>query len=138
MSTNTTTGFVCQESFHLGTNTTACLRFDKLKRCLKDGTDNNLTAFLCVDQDTISIGGGGPQTPLPLNLTSSVFMCNLANCPTAAPVKNTTGNGGGGKNNNGGETGKPNGSTALYSERTLSLSGFFVIALLASQIMMLH
>ncbi|KAF9904652.1 hypothetical protein EC991_002526 [Linnemannia zychae] len=128
--------FVCQESFLPATNTTTCLRYDKLKRCLKEGTENNLTAFLCVGQDSISIGGGGPLSPIPLNLTSSVFLCNLASCPNEAPPKVKDGDGGkkhGGKS--GGNASTNNGSS-LVSEKTLSLSGFFVIALVVSHMML--
>ncbi|KAG0270761.1 hypothetical protein BGZ95_001557 [Linnemannia exigua] len=133
MSVNPTTGFVCQESFHLDTNTTSCLRYDKIKRCLKEGTENNLAAFLCVGQDSISIGGGGPLNPLPANLTSSVFLCNIGSCPSEAPVKEKDG---GGKKK-GGDNASTNNGSPLVSDRTLSLSGFFVIALVISQIMML-
>ncbi|KAF9212618.1 hypothetical protein BGZ59_006520 [Podila verticillata] len=79
--TNTIT-WVCQESFHPG-NTTSCIRYPKLKRCVKEGLANNLT-FLCVDHDSISVGGSGP-VPLPANITA--FQCSVTSCPQEAPAK---------------------------------------------------
>ncbi|KAK3838910.1 MAG: hypothetical protein J3R72DRAFT_492783 [Linnemannia gamsii] len=130
------TGFVCQESFHPETNTTSCIRYEKIKRCLKEGTENNI-AFLCVGQDSISIGGGGPLNPMPLNLTSSVFLCNIGSCPTEAPAKEKDGNGGKKKGGDSGASASTSGGSSSVSERTLSLSGFLVIALVVSQIMTL-
>ncbi|KAG0270642.1 hypothetical protein BGZ95_001625 [Linnemannia exigua] len=123
MSTNATP-FVCQETFHPG-NTTSCLRYEKVKRCIKDGTANNIP-FLCVSQDTISIGGGGPVSPLPLNLTSSVFLCNLGACPNAAPAKE-------GKPDKKGGSASNKASNSPSTSKSLSLSGVLVLALIVSQ-----
>ncbi|KAG9067109.1 hypothetical protein KI688_011890 [Linnemannia hyalina] len=119
----TVTPFVCLETFRPD-NTTSCLRYDKVKRCVKEGTANNIP-FLCVGQDTISIGGGGPVNPVPLNLTSSVFLCNLAACPNAAPAKEA-------KPDKKGSSNTSNTSTAS-SVKSISLSGVFVLALVISQ-----
>ncbi|KAF9907082.1 hypothetical protein EC991_011300 [Linnemannia zychae] len=126
MSTDTAP-FVCLETFRPD-NTTSCLRYEKVKRCIKDGTANNVP-FLCVGQDTISIGGGGPISPLPLNLTSSVFLCNLGACPNAAPAKesNKSDKKGGSANSNN------NVSFGATSFKPFSLSSVFVLTLIISQ-----
>ncbi|KAG0025768.1 hypothetical protein BGZ81_006856 [Podila clonocystis] len=74
--------WVCQESFHPD-NTTSCIRYPKLKRCVKEGLANNLT-FLCVDHDSIAVGGSGP-VPLPAGIVP--FQCTVAACPQEAPEK---------------------------------------------------
>ncbi|KAF9118053.1 hypothetical protein BGW39_001506 [Mortierella sp. 14UC] len=115
------------------------MRYDKIKRCLNEGIEKNLAAFLCVAQDTISIGGGGPLNPIPLNQTSSVFLCNMTSCPDEAPAKSTTNaKGGEGGKKHGGDSGSgtTNSGSGLVSERALSLSGCFVIALVISQMML--
>ncbi|KAF9133370.1 hypothetical protein BGX30_012309 [Mortierella sp. GBA39] len=119
---NTTAPFVCLETFRPD-NTTSCMRYDKVKRCVKEGTANNIP-FLCVAQDTISIGGGGPAIPVPLNLTSSVFLCNQAACPNAAPAKESTKP----------KKGSSESTTSTASSvKSISLSGVFVLALVISQ-----
>ncbi|KAG0354302.1 hypothetical protein BG005_006582 [Podila minutissima] len=74
--------WVCQESFRAD-NTTSCIRYPKLKRCVKEGLANNLT-FLCVDHDSIAVGGSGP-VPLPAGIVP--FQCTVASCPQEAPEK---------------------------------------------------
>ncbi|KAG0373119.1 hypothetical protein BGX24_012111 [Mortierella sp. AD032] len=125
MSTNAAP-FVCLETFRPD-NTTSCLRYEKVKRCIKDGTANNIP-FLCVGQDTISIGGGGPAHPLPLNLTSSVFLCSLGACPDAAPAKEPKPDKKGGS-----ASSHNNASNGISTSKSLSLSGVLVIALIISQ-----
>ncbi|KAG0199350.1 hypothetical protein BGX33_011714 [Mortierella sp. NVP41] len=136
MSTTAATPFVCQETFRLD-NTTSCMRYDKVKRCMNEGTASNIP-FLCVAQDTISIGGGGPMNKLPLNLTSSVFLCNLGACPNAAPAKEPKPNkknskGDGNIKNSNNRNATNNGPSSFES---LSLSGVFVLALIVSQIVL--
>ncbi|KAF8943924.1 hypothetical protein BGZ47_004888 [Haplosporangium gracile] len=125
MSTTDTIPFVCLETFRPD-NTTSCLRYEKVKRCIKDGTANNIP-FLCVGQDTISIGGGGPINPLPLDLKSSVFLCNLSACPNAAPAKEST------KPDKKGSSNNSNAPSSASSVKSISLSGVFVLALIVSQ-----
>ncbi|KAF9285978.1 hypothetical protein BGZ88_009302 [Linnemannia elongata] len=125
MSTTDTTPFVCLETFRPD-NTTSCLRYDKVKRCIKEGTANNVP-FLCVGQDTISIGGGGPINPLPLNLSSSVFLCNMAACPNAAPATESS------KPGKKGSSDSSNTPSSASSVKSISLSGVFVLALVISQ-----
>ncbi|KAG0309494.1 hypothetical protein BGZ97_013056 [Linnemannia gamsii] len=120
MSTTNTAPFVCLETFHPD-NTTSCMRYEKVKHCIQDGAASNIP-FLCVGQDTISIGGGGPLKPLPLNLTSSVFLCNLSVCPNASPAKESKP----------GKKGSSDNSSAS-SVKSISLSGVFVLALIVSQ-----
>ncbi|KAG0294381.1 hypothetical protein BGZ96_001293 [Linnemannia gamsii] len=124
MSTTDTTPFVCLETFRPD-NTTSCLRYEKVKRCIKEGIANNIP-FLCVAQDTISIGGGGPMNPVPLDLKSGVFLCNLSVCPNAAPDKE-------GKPGKKGSSGNANAPSSASSVKSISLSGVFVLALIVSQ-----
>lgn len=133
MSTTDTTPFVCLETFRPG-NTTSCLRYDKVKRCIKEGTANNIP-FLCVGQDTISIGGGGPVNPLPLNLTSRVVLCNLAACPNAAPAKESSkpDKKGSSDNSTAPSNAPSNAPSSASSVKSISLSGVFVLALVISQ-----
>ncbi|KAF9338306.1 hypothetical protein BGZ91_008935 [Linnemannia elongata] len=125
MSTTDTTPFVCLETFRPD-NTTSCLRYDKVKRCINEGTANNVP-FLCVGQDTISIGGGGPINPLPLNLSSSVFLCNMTACPNAAPATESS------KPGKKGSSDSSNTPSSASSVKSISLSGVFVLALVISQ-----
>ncbi|KAG0347587.1 hypothetical protein BG004_007421 [Podila humilis] len=80
-STNPVT-WVCQETFHPD-NTTSCIRYPKLKRCVNEGLASNMT-FMCVDHNSISVGGSGP-VPLPAGITP--FMCTTEACPQEAPAK---------------------------------------------------
>ncbi|GJJ71541.1 hypothetical protein EMPS_03891 [Entomortierella parvispora] len=129
MSVNNT-AFICQESFQPN-NVTSCLRYTKLKKCVKDGQANHLN-FLCVDANSIAVGGS--VTPAPANMTLTPFMCTLESCPTQAPESNSTkGSGDGGKKNST-SNGKSAGTRAsTVSEKTLTLSGALVLALLVSQ-----
>lgn len=129
---NTATAFVCQESFQAN-NVTSCLRYTKLKKCVKDGQANHLN-YLCVDANSIAVGG--TVTPPPANLTLTPFMCTLASCPNAAPDDNSTksGSGGGGKKN--GTSTTSAGTRGTISEKTWSLSGALVLALLVSQMVL--
>ncbi|KAF9428397.1 hypothetical protein BGZ94_002537 [Podila epigama] len=74
--------WVCQEKF-LPNNTTSCMRYPKIKRCVKEGLASGQT-FLCVDHDSISVGGSGP-TPLPEGIVP--FLCSVDSCPQEAPAK---------------------------------------------------
>ena len=139
MSTIGATRFVCLETFRPG-NATSCLRYEHVKRCIKEGTANNIP-FLCVGQDTISIGGGGPLDPLPRNLTTSVFLCDLTACPNAAPPeepkpdkkgspKNSTGN----STNN--STDNSTTLSSASSVKSISLSGVFILILVITQVVL--
>ncbi|KAF9354057.1 hypothetical protein BGX26_008132 [Mortierella sp. AD094] len=130
--TNTTLGFICQESFYEN-NTSSCLRYPKLKRCVDDGTTNHLN-FYCVGQDTISIGGSGPS-PLPTTFNMTVFNCTMDSCPIEAPAKNSTKSDGGKKGN--GNNNPSSGSTSdafKNNDKKLTLSGLLVLALMVSQL----
>ncbi|KAF8937077.1 hypothetical protein EDD21DRAFT_439220 [Dissophora ornata] len=135
MSAVNATTFVCQESFHAD-NTTSCMRYPKLKRCVKDGDDNHLT-FYCVGENTIAIGGAGPL-PLPTNINMTVYMCTMDSCPIEAPADNSTKGSGGKKGDNsstgGGSTN--NGRAATAMDKKLTMSGFLVLALIVSQMVL--
>ncbi|KAG0053361.1 hypothetical protein BGZ83_001255 [Gryganskiella cystojenkinii] len=115
--------WVCQESFHAD-NTTSCLRYPKLKRCVTEGLASNLT-FLCVDHDSIAVGGSGP-VPLPANITA--FMCTLTSCPQEAPAKEPSA--------------KPPKSTSTSagvkskSSETVRWAGVLVLTMLVSQMVL--
>ncbi|KAH7054725.1 hypothetical protein BKA57DRAFT_452038 [Linnemannia elongata] len=114
--------WVCQETFHAD-NTTSCLRYPKVKRCITEGQTSNQT-FLCVDHDSISVGGSGP-VPLPAGI--SPFMCTMTSCPLEAPAKEKptpTNNG-----NNGSGNGK-SGAMGLRSTETVKWTGVLVLAML--------
>ncbi|KAG0219611.1 hypothetical protein BGX31_011255 [Mortierella sp. GBA43] len=113
--------FVCQESFHAD-NTTSCIRYNKVKRCIKEATEQNLN-FFCVDHNSISIGGQGP-TPLPTTVNMTVFLCSMDSCPTAAPEKEKKG----GKN--------AAGRVAPDTTSKLTWSGIALLALVASQLLL--
>ncbi|KAF9999131.1 hypothetical protein BGZ80_008874 [Entomortierella chlamydospora] len=122
--TNATLGFVCQESF-TANSTSTCLRYTKLKSCVKHGNENRLN-FYCVGENTISIGGSGP-VPLPTTFNMTVYNCTMESCPTAAPVKAKSG-----------KKGKGNDATASAStshafknnDKKLTLSGLLILALI--------
>ncbi|GJJ78472.1 hypothetical protein EMPS_10831 [Entomortierella parvispora] len=109
--------FVCQESF-AANNATSCLRYTKLKKCIKHGQENHLN-FLCVGANTISIGGS--TVPAPSNLTMTPFMCTLESCPTAAPHS---------KKKHSGAKKQSLQSTSVG----MTLPGIFVLALVVSQL----
>ncbi|KAF9364659.1 hypothetical protein BGX34_000830 [Mortierella sp. NVP85] len=115
---STAPAFVCQESFHAD-NTTSCIRFEKVKQCIKDGNENHLN-FLCVDHDSIAIGGSGPVPP-PADVNMTVFLCSAASCPNEAPAKKK-------------KHGDSSSSSSLTKDKTLTWSGFMVLALIASQL----
>ncbi|KAG0055379.1 hypothetical protein BGZ83_008771 [Gryganskiella cystojenkinii] len=112
--------FICQETF-LANNATSCLRYTKLKHCVKDGQEMRGN-FLCVGANTISVGGS--VQPLPANLTLTPFMCTMDSCPTQAPEKEK-------KKDKSNSTG-----SSVVSEKTMTLSGALVLALVLSQMMM--
>ncbi|KAF9094966.1 hypothetical protein BGX27_001333 [Mortierella sp. AM989] len=139
------TRFICQESFfgNKTSTSTSCLRYSKVKHCIKEGNEKRLN-FYCVDQNSISIGGSGPS-PLPRNITMTVFMCTMESCPQEAPADNTT------KPDDdkdkkkekkenttvseGNNVGSP--SDAIKSDKKMTLSGLFVLALMVSQLAMM-
>ncbi|KAF9160825.1 hypothetical protein BGX21_002138 [Mortierella sp. AD011] len=121
---NATTGFVCQEAF-TANSTSTCLRYTKLKTCVKDGNKNHLN-FYCVGENTISIGGSSPA-PQPNTFNMTVYNCTMESCPTAAPVKPKKT-----------KKGKGNDATASASKshavknnnKKLTLSGLLILALI--------
>ncbi|KAF9282909.1 hypothetical protein BGZ88_010786 [Linnemannia elongata] len=116
--------WVCQETFHAD-NTTSCLRYPKVKRCITEGQASNQT-FLCVNHDSISVGGSGP-VPLPAGI--SPFMCTMTSCPLEAPAKEKptpTNNG-----NNGSGNGK-SAAMGLRSTETVKWTGILVLAMLVA------
>ncbi|KAF9997741.1 hypothetical protein BGZ65_006690, partial [Modicella reniformis] len=115
------TSFICQESFRAD-NTTSCLRYTKLKQCVKDGSEQQLN-FYCVDQNTISIGGTG-HAPPPGNISMAVFLCSMDSCPTEAPASPGTKKG---KKDPGSGAGA---GTVAADKKTMTMSGFFILALL--------
>ncbi|KAG0367402.1 hypothetical protein BGZ54_003930 [Gamsiella multidivaricata] len=124
------TSFICQESF-LADNTTSCLRYTKLKRCVKDGNNNHLN-FHCVGGNSISIGGSGPS-PLPTNINMTVFQCTMESCPNEAPQDGSSKGKGGKKGSSGSSSGSgsPNGG-----DKRLTMSGLLVLALIVSQLVL--
>ncbi|KAG0000267.1 hypothetical protein BGZ80_005067 [Entomortierella chlamydospora] len=130
--TNVTLGFICQESFYEN-NTSSCMRYSKLKACIKDGTMNHLN-FYCVGQDTISIGGSGPS-PLPTTFNMTVFNCTMDSCPIEAPAENSTKPAGGKKGNGNNSSSSASKSDAFKNnDKKLTLSGLLVLVLMASQL----
>ncbi|KAG0261504.1 hypothetical protein BG011_000968 [Mortierella polycephala] len=126
--------FVCQESW-AADGTASCLRFSDLKYCKKDAESKNLN-FYCVDENTISIGGKGPK-PLPSKLNMTVYMCNQDSCPNEAPPKPAKDEKEDKKdkdNSNAGGSGTPT-SAAVVDKKT-TLSGLFVLGLIASQMLL--
>ncbi|KAK3822784.1 MAG: hypothetical protein J3Q66DRAFT_330126 [Benniella sp.] len=115
---STTPAFVCQESFRAD-NTTSCIRFEKVKQCIKNGNENHLN-FLCVDHDSIAIGGSGPVPP-PADVNMTVFLCSVASCPNEAPEKKK-------------KHGDSNSPSSATKDKALTWSGFMVLALIASQL----
>ncbi|KAG0318754.1 hypothetical protein BGZ99_005480 [Dissophora globulifera] len=130
MSSVNTTAFICQESFKAD-NTTSCLRYPKLKRCVREGTDNHLN-FLCVDHNSIAIGGSGPvPLPAPTDVNMTVFFCSMDSCPLEAPPDTTP------KKKKGDQsTAAADGSMATATDRRLTMSGYFVLALVVSQFLL--
>lgn len=118
---STEPAFVCQESFRAD-NTTSCIRFEKVKQCVKDGNEQHLN-FLCVDHNTIAIGGSGPSPP-PADVNMTVFLCTVESCPTEAPAHTKK------------KDGKKDTSNTTKN-KALSWSGFMVLALVASQLVFL-
>ncbi|KAI1318945.1 hypothetical protein EDD11_005379 [Mortierella claussenii] len=131
-SVSNSTAFVCQESF-FANGTTSCLRYSKLKHCIKDGTDNHLN-FQCVDHDTISSGGSGPN-PLPTNINMTIFLCSMASCPTEAPASGKKGQGNSDGTASNGSTN--NAAESKVDGRKLTLSGLLVLMLMVSQLVLL-
>jgi len=114
--------YFCQESFQLN-NISSCLRYTDLVKCSADGQANHLN-YICVDKD--SVGVSAYSTPQPNPLTGNPFYCSLESCPNVAPDNNVTTN-----------TSTSAGTKAsAMSEKTLTLSGALILALLASQMVL--
>ncbi|KAF8946986.1 hypothetical protein BGZ47_010647 [Haplosporangium gracile] len=116
--------WVCQETFHAN-NTSSCLRYPKVKRCITEGQASNQT-FLCVGHDSISVGGSGP-VPLPAGITP--FMCTMTSCPQEAPAKEkpTPSNTGNNSSGNG-----KSGAMGLRSTETVKWAGVLVLAMMVA------
>ncbi|KAF9193035.1 hypothetical protein BGZ51_004268 [Haplosporangium sp. Z 767] len=129
--------FICQESW-AADGTASCTRFSDLKYCEKDAESKNLN-FYCVDENTISIGAKGPK-PLPSNINMTVYMCNKEACPNEAPPKPAKDDSKKDKDKNK-DTSSTGGSStpasAAVVDKKVTLSGVFVLALIASQMLLL-
>ncbi|KAF9310674.1 hypothetical protein BG003_008295 [Podila horticola] len=120
---STAVTWVCQETFHAD-NTTSCIRYPKLKRCVTEGLASNMT-FLCVDHDSISVGGSGP-VPLPAGIVP--FQCTAAACTQEAPAKDPSTKGQG--------QGQGQKSAGSRSQGSVRWTGVMMLAMVVAPMML--
>ncbi|KAF8962035.1 hypothetical protein BGZ46_001258, partial [Entomortierella lignicola] len=128
--------YYCQETFY-SNSTPTCMRFPKLEHCIAAG-DAELLNFYCVERYTLTINASGPS-PLPSGLNMTAFNCTMYSCPIEAPPMNYTKPAHNSTNSTKQPKTKPTSqqttSGAFNSnDKKLTLSGFFVLALMVSQL----